>query len=153
MRILQCWKSRGLKLGFMVHYTGPPVETPIRIMLIEDYANLIIQPKTEIINLMSPNFEKQPLSEQTFHHTSRKLCPQAPIIPEGWGKHFDTIKSLTISDWTEFWKNMNKVQNRALDLYKIIIFLSLVYSHYPFYPNYKNWRYTFANCVIRVLIR
>ena len=41
----------------MVHYTGPPVETPIRIMLIEDYANLIIQPKTEIINLMSPNFE------------------------------------------------------------------------------------------------
>ena len=41
---------------------------------------------------MSPNFEKQLLSEQTFHHTSRKLCHRVPIIPDGWGKHFDTIK-------------------------------------------------------------
>ncbi|KGU35022.1 hypothetical protein MGK_01830 [Candida albicans P57055] len=123
----------------LVHYTGPPVETPIRIMSIEDYANLIIQPKTEIINLMSPNFEKQPLSEQTFHHTSRKLCPQAPIIPEGWGKHFDTIKSLTISDWTEFWKNMNKVQKQSVgSLQDYHLFILGYYSHYPFYPNYKK---------------
>ena len=113
----------------LVHYTGPPVETPIRIMLIEDYANLIIQPKTEIINLMSPNFEKQLLSEQTFHHTSRKLCPQAPIIPEGWGKHFDTIKSLTISDWTEFWKNMNKVQKQSVGSLQDYHLLSLVIIH------------------------
>ena len=138
----------------LVHYTGPPVETPIRIMLIEDYANLIIQPKTEIINLMSPNFEKQLLSEQTFHHTSRKLCPQALIIPEGWGKHFDTIKSLTISDWTEFWKSINKIQKQSIgSLQDYHLFILGYYSHYPFYPNYKNWRYTFVNCVIRVLIR
>ncbi|KGU02951.1 hypothetical protein MEY_05668 [Candida albicans 19F] len=123
----------------LVHYTGPPVETPIIIMSIEDYANLIIQPQTESIKLMSPNFEEQSLSEQTFHHTSRKLCPQAPIIPEGWGKHFDTIKSLTISDWTEFWKNMNKVQKQSVgSLQDYHLFILGYYSHYPFYPNYKK---------------
>ena len=97
-------------------------------MLIEDYANLIIQPKTESINLMSRNFEKQLLSEQTFHHTSR-LCPQAPIIPDGWGKHFDTIKGLTISDWTEFWKNMNKVQKQSVGSLQDYHLLSLVIIH------------------------
>ena len=78
---------------------------------------------------MSPNFEEQSLSEQTFHHTSRKLCPQVPIIPDGWGKHFDTIKSLTISDWTEFWKNMNKVQKQSVGSLQDYHLLSLVIIH------------------------
>ena len=101
-------------------------------MLIEDYANLIIQPKTEIINLMSPNFEKQLLSEQTFHHTSRKLCHRVPIIPDGWGKHFDTIKGLTISDWTEFWKSINKVKTERWIFTRLSSFILGYYSHYPF---------------------
>ena len=40
----------------MVHYTGPPVETPIIIMLIEDYANLIINLKRKALINVS-NFE------------------------------------------------------------------------------------------------
>ncbi|KGU02218.1 hypothetical protein MEM_05733, partial [Candida albicans L26] len=60
-------------------------------------------------------------------------------IPDGWGKHFDTIKSLTISDWTEFWKNMNKVQKQSVgSLQDYHLFILGYYSHYPFYPNYKK---------------
>ena len=52
---------------------------------------------------------------------------------DGWGKHFDTIKGLTISDWTEFWKNMNKVQKQNVgSLQDYHLFILGYYSHYPF---------------------
>lgn len=52
---------------------------------------------------MSPNFEQQPICEQTFYQTSRKLCPQVPIIILMGGVNIlIQFKTLTISDWTAF---------------------------------------------------